>query len=332
MRVAGLLSSSMQETAQFVVSIDLEMSWGAVHHGYPHDAQPYRAEREVVADVLSAMEIHGISATWAVVGHLFLAECAPQDGVKHPSVVRPHYPWLEGDWYDLDPASSLDAAPTWYGSDLVQAIKLCSTPQEIASHSFGHVIVGEEGCSPEAFRTDLTACHEVAAEAGVELRSFVFPRNSVGHLSVLEECGFTAFRGPTPVRFADASIWRRRILSAVDTMRPMKSAAVHATTSHGMANIPHTYMFDPGSRTAQQVGTKAWSYLVRRRLRHAVRTSSLFHLWFHTHNLAVDRPRAQRGLHTVFGEARKHIDAGRLENLTMVQLADRMGGAHEPAR
>lgn len=322
----------MQATAQFVVSIDLEMSWGAVHHGFPHDAEPYRAERLIVSDVLSAMETHGISATWAIVGHLFLAACAPEEGVKHPKVVRPHYPWLHGDWYDLDPASSIDRDPTWYGADLIEAIMECSAPQEIASHSFGHLIAGEEGCSPEAFRTDLAACHEAAAQVGVDLRSFVFPRNSVGHLSVLADSGFSAFRGPTPARFPGVPPWRRQLLTMLDTVRPIRSTAVHPSTSHGMANIPHTYMFNPASRTAQRVGTAAWSYLTRRRLRHAVRTSSLFHLWFHTHNLAGDRMRAQRGLHDLFAEARRFIETGRLENLTMAQLAERMTDAHDATR
>ena len=70
--------------------------------------------------------------------------------------------------------------------------------------------------------------------------------------------------------------------------------------------------------------------LVRRRLRHAVRTSSLFHLWFHTHNLVTHRDRARTALDALFAESRNYIDAGRLDNLTMGRLADRLSSSHDP--
>ena len=312
--------------ALFVISIDLEMSWGAMHHGGPHDASPYGREREAVADALAAMERHGISATWAVVGHLFLEECAVVHGRKHPGVVRPHYSWFEGDWYDLDPCGSYREHPTWYGPDLITAIRSSSTPQEIGSHSFGHIIVGDPGCSREAFATDLEACHQVARTDGLELRSFVYPRNSIGHVDVLAQSGFSVFRGPTPERFVGMPDWRRRVLAIADQIRPLRSTAVFPAHRGGLIDVPQTYLFDPGSRAARILGTKAWSMLVRRRLRHAVRTSSLFHMWFHTHNLATARERARVAMDAVFAEARTHIDAGRLNNVTMGQLAERTGG------
>lgn len=306
--------------ARFVVSIDLEMSWGAVHHGAPHDASPYRAEREIVADVLAAMTRHRITATWAVVGHLFLSSCQAQDGRPHPAITRPHYDWLDGDWYDLDPTSSVDDDPTWYGSDLVEAIRSCPVPQEIGSHSFGHLIAGDPGCTPEAFRSDL----EAARQVGGELRSFVYPRNSIGHLDVLAEQGFTAYRGPMPERFAGVDGWKQRLLAMVDQVRPLSSVTVQPAVQGPLVDVPQTYLLDPGSTTARRLGTGAWARLARRRLRHAVRSRSLFHLWFHTHNFIGRRPRARAGMDLVFGEARKHIDAGRLSNPTMGSLADQL--------
>ncbi len=310
--------------AQFVISIDLEMSWGAMHHGRPHDDTPYGREREVVADVLRLMDAYGISATWAVVGHLFLADCSPNDGRIHPEITRPEYPWLSWDWYDLDPCSDVAHAPTWYGPDLVAAIRACPTPQEIGSHSFGHVIAGDPGCSADAFRTDLVACRAVAEREGVELRSFVFPRNSVGHVDVLEEQGFAAYRSPTPDRFAALPRWQRRLAGVVDTVRPLRSATFSARRDGGLIDIPQTYLFDPDSRTANRLGTTVWSGMVRRRLRHAVRTGSLFHLWFHTHNLATQRDRAHSAMEDLFRAARRQIDRGRLENVTMGEVAQRM--------
>ena len=313
--------------AQFVVSIDLEMSWGAIHHGAPHDDSAYRSEREAVSLVLAAMERHCISGTWAIVGHLFLDSCDPVDGVKHPDVVRPEYPWLESDWYALDPCSDLATDPTWYGSDLVEAIATCAVHQEIGSHAFGHLIVGEPGCSADAFRTDLAACRAVAGEAGINLDSFVFPRNSIGHLDVLEESGFTTYRGATPPRFGELRSGLRSVARVADRVWPLATGAVHPSVDGGLVNVPHTYLFDPDSATARRFGTTAWSWLVRRRLNHAARTASLFHLWFHTHNLSVNLDRTEVALNGLFSRARQLIDSGHLENATMGQIGERLAAA-----
>jgi len=316
----------MSVPATFVISIDLEMSWGAVHRGPPHDTTPYTMERQLVARTLGLMERYGISATWAAVGHLFLSGCDPVGGTKHPEIERPVYSWLSGDWYDLDPATTLETAPTWYGPDLIAAIRGCAVPQEIGSHSFGHVIAGDPGCSAAAFRSDLAAAKAVAAADGVALRSFVYPRNSIGHLDVLASAGFAAYRGPTPERFPGMPKWRRRLATAADVAWP-RTAGFSPVEHGGLVDIPQTYLFDPGSRRARRLGATAWGMAVRRRLRMAVRTSSLFHMWFHTHNLAIHPERAWRAMAMVFAEARRHIDSGRLENLTMGALAERVQGA-----
>lgn len=309
--------------AWFVISIDVEMSWGAIHHGVPHDDRPYRHDRKVVDDLLTLFDDYGIAATWAVVGHLFLDECSRVDGRPHPEIVRPGYEWLPGDWYDLDPGTDVANDPTWYGPDLVDRIRSSKTPQEIGSHSFGHVIAGDPGCSAEAFRSDLEAAVSVAAGQGVEFRSFVYPRNAVGHLDVLEQAGFHAFRGPTPPRFADLPPTLRRLAAAADRLRPLASGSVAPISRDGLVDIPQTYLFDPASTRARRLGTGGWGRLVRRRLRHAVRSGSLFHLWFHSHNLAADRQRALGAMEIVLDEARRRIDAGDLLNLTMGEAADR---------
>jgi len=309
--------------AWFVMSIDVEMSWGAVHHGAPHDDRPYRHDREVVDDLLSLLDRYGIAATWAVVGHLFLDRCSKLDGRLHPEIIRPGYEWLPGDWYDLDPGSDVDTDPTWYGPELVDRIRSSATPQEIGSHSFGHIIVGDGGCSADAFRSDLEAARTVAAAVGVESRSFVYPRNSVGHLDVLEEAGFHAFRGPTPPRFAALPSVLRRLAAGADRVRPLASGSVSPIRRGGLVDIPQTYLFDPASTRARRLGTGAWGRLVRRRLRHAVRIGSLFHLWFHSHNLAADPERALGAMEIVLDEARRLVDAGDLVNLTMGEAADR---------
>ena len=79
------------ERGVFTLSLDFELIWGTVDVRGP---EPFRrtceVEREVVLDrLLELLAEFDISATWCIVGHLFLSSCAPRDGVNHPEIVRP---------------------------------------------------------------------------------------------------------------------------------------------------------------------------------------------------------------------------------------------------
>lgn len=297
-----------------VVSIDTEMAWGEAHR---RDAPPgdYGGERDAILGVLSTLERHGIGATWAFVGHLFLDRC---NRPAHPEVVRPDFAWLDGDWFDVDPCSSLDRAPAYYARDMVEAVRASSVPQEVGCHSFAHVMAGEPGCSREAFVSDLAACQ---ALAGGELRSFVYPRNSVGHVDALTAAGFTAFRGRAPVPFAGRPAPVRAALRAADRARPLAGSAVRpARHASGVWDVPQTFLLAPATRRAW-LPVGVWARRPIARLRQAARERSLFHLWFHPYNVTADQARALAALDRVCAEAARLRDAGRLDVLTMGALA-----------
>jgi hypothetical protein len=58
-----------------------------------------------------------------------------------------------------------------------------------------------------------------------------------------------------------------------------------------------------------------------RRLEQASRHGSLFHLWFHPHNLLADPERALYGLERILQRASDLRAEGRIHNLTMGELA-----------
>ena len=110
-----------------VISIDTELAWGEAHRrGGDTAGHDYGAERPIIDQMLAMFARYELSATWAVVGHLFLDKCDSSNGHVHPEIVRPDYPWLNGDWYDIDPTSNLTDAPTYYGRDIVERILACS--------------------------------------------------------------------------------------------------------------------------------------------------------------------------------------------------------------
>jgi peptidoglycan/xylan/chitin deacetylase (PgdA/CDA1 family) len=247
--------------------------------------------------VLRLLELfarHEVPATWCVLGHLFLGSCAPAGGRKHPEITPPEHAWCPGDWFHHDPCGTEEAAPLFYGKSLVERIRACPVPQEIGCHSFSHVIFGDPGCSRATAESEVRACVRLAAELGIQMRSFAFPRNAVGHLDVLRDCGFRCYRGPEPTWYAAARLPRflKRLLHLWDVVRAGEPpVVVPEQTAEGLYNVPGSMIYFPmhGLRRCLPLERR-----VRRAVRGldaAVRERKVFHLWFHPTNLA-DRPDA----------------------------------------
>ncbi len=137
--------------------------------------------------MLRLLERYEVSATWALVGHLFLDECERDaSGRAHGDMVHPRQSHVDADWFHADPATDRARDPLWYGVDVLDAIQDAGHPQEIACHSFSHPQFGDPAMTLEAARSDLAACVRLATERGIRLKSFVFPRNSEGHHGALQ--------------------------------------------------------------------------------------------------------------------------------------------------
>jgi peptidoglycan/xylan/chitin deacetylase (PgdA/CDA1 family) len=317
------------ERGAFVVSIDTELAWGEAHRrDGSQRGHRFDAERPVIDAILDLFARYRIAATWAIVGHLFLDACGDDGGDPHPDLVPPEYDWLDEGWLAVDPRSTIEAAPHWYGRDIVDAVLACPVPQEVGSHSFSHVIVDDPACTPEVFGSELAAAGRVAADRGVELRSFVYPRNSIGQIERLAEHGYRSYRGGRPAApFAGRRGWQRRALTLVDKLHPLPgSATLPARHGSGVWNVPQTYLFAPAT-TGRRLPPALWARRPRARLRQAARDRSLFHLWFHPYNVTADPERALAALEVVCREAARLRDAGRLDVLTMGGLADRLDSA-----
>ncbi|MFV0526926.1 MAG: hypothetical protein ACK5RL_20785 [Acidimicrobiales bacterium] len=311
------------DRAAFVVSIDTEMAWGLVHR--PERRYRYDGERDHLRRTLAVFDRYAIPATWAIVGHLMLDGCAPVDGVKHPEIVRPDLAWFSGDWFDADPCSTAELAPTWYAPDLIGTIRAATTRHEIASHGFSHIVAGDPGCSRATFDSEIRAAMAAAARHGLTLRSLVHPRNRVGHTDVLVEHGFVAYRGRRPAPNRPPGAGRRAVDGLVDRLGSSERTIVRPHREGPLWNLPATVLFDVDARPRTW---RIWMRQVERRLDQAVRHGSLFHLWFHPHNLR-DRPDvALAALDRIGRAAAAHRDAGRLATLTMSALADRLTDAH----
>lgn len=319
---AGTGSPSGPETrlerGAFTLSLDFELVWGTqdvAGLGAFRDACLFE-RRRVIDDLLALLHEFDISATWCIVGHLFLDSC---DG-KHPEMKRPAHSWVRGDWYSHDPGGQEHEASVHLGRSLVERILACPTKQEVGFHSFSHVIWGDPGCTREVAESEIQACLAAAAWTGSPKVSFVFPRNRVGHLDVLADAGLRVFRGPGPRWYEHeensgalgrlAHLGEVALGIAAPTVLPQR-------TLHGLVNLPGSMIYLPahGIRRFVPISSR-----VRRAiggLEHAARDPAVFHLWFHPTNLADNYEGMLDGLRQIFQAVRRFRDADRIETRTM---------------
>jgi hypothetical protein len=308
------------------LSFDLELIWGTVDLlGPERFRRRCEIEREVVIDrLLALLAEFGISGTWCVVGHLFLNRCYRQNGRKHFEIVRPRHAWCQGDWFGHDPDGTEDDAPLFLGRSLIKKILACPVPQEIGSHSFSHVIFGDRGCSRETAKSEIEACVRAAAEMGLTLHSFSFPRNQVGHVDLLAEYGFVCYRGSEPCWYQRPGRPHivRRLGHLLDVLLIKEPPVVKPeATREGVLNIPGSMVLLPihGWRWLIPV---SWRFQrVLKGIDAAVRKRGVFHLWTHPTSFADDFEVMLGGMRRILERAASLRDRGLLVVLPMVAIA-----------
>jgi peptidoglycan/xylan/chitin deacetylase (PgdA/CDA1 family) len=306
------------------LSLDFELVWGSrdlLDRGLL-ERQARLTREQVVPGLLGMLSRHGMQATWATVGALFLEGHRPELQAR---LKAPSHAWLRAPWFEGLPTGGEAEAPGYYGRSLVQA--LIDAGQEVGSHGFSHVILGDAGCSAEVAASELGAAVELARELDVELRSFVFPRNRVGHLELLAQHGLRAYRGPDAVWHANAAVPRplARLghLAEVARGKPAPTVLPYLD-EHGLWCIPGSASFLPieGVRRAIPIRQR-----VRRAtgcLERAAERRRIAHLWLHPINLA-SHPRMLLGMiEQVLDHAARLRDQGRLEVRSMGQLVEHL--------
>ena len=306
----------MHRSPSVVISVDAELVWGFHdHEEIPRDRAA--SARESWLEALEMFDDHGVPATWAVVGHLFLEAC----GGDHES-----HPAGEG-WFARDPGGRAGPDSGWFGRDLIDAVVESDADHEVGCHTFSHVEFGDADTTPEIAEAELRRCVEVAGDYGLELESFVFPRNRVGHRDLLAEYGFSCYRGVAPERWYD------------DTPAPkagkLATYALGATgppvvtprvDEYGLVDVPASmYLFGFEGAARDAVSAVAADPVVRQvelgLQRLGDREEGVLHLWFHPNNLTTPRDRDR--LREVLRRVADYRDDHGVAVETMGGVADR---------
>src|SRR5262249_33246287 len=172
-------------------------------------------------------------------------------------------------------------------------------------------------------RSEVAECVRLARELGVELRSFAFPRNSVGHLDVLREHGFRCYRGPGPRWYErdDAPGPLGRLAHLADVLTAAAPGTVlPEPTASGLWNIPGSMIYFPMHGVRRYVPLSRRVARALKGLRSAAESGRVFHLWFHPTNLADGADTMFAGLREILSCATQLRREGALRILPMRDL------------
>lgn len=301
----------------FVISLDFELRWG-LHDRLGLDGSAYResleGEREAVPELLRLFGERRLRVTWATVGALachgwdeYFARAPKPPAYKNRALgIDPRYA-------DLDPEGRLHFAP-----DLVEQIRRAAG-QELGTHTFSHLPLGEPGITAIDVLADLNAVRRLWRERiGEAPRSLTFPRNQAGFLDTVRAAGLRIYRGnPTPWYYEcndEGSNGRLpRLLRLLDDTSPWSRHA--SPLEIGMTRASLFLRFDlPAPLWALHVAH------VRGELAE-LRPGEAFHVWWHPHNLGPDVRRRLGRAEQILDLAAERIAGGSMQSFNMGDLA-----------
>lgn len=293
----------------FILSLDCEGKWGMADHlDRFHDEMLTSARLAGAYEALAAMfQRFEINATFAFVMAFLLAETEREEfrdlllgNVDEPDA------WLQRYRQDR-------AAGSLEGWHLPEALEIArSAPgSEIACHGFCHRPLGNGLISDEGTRAELAGARRVAELKGIDLRTFIFPRNMVGHLKQICDAGFIGYRTALP----SAAGMAGRGLRVAEEFNLWRAPQPRVSVEpNGLVPIPAGYFFNwrYGMRrwVPSEVTQMRWRNLLRRGA-----SGGVVHLWLHPHNL-ITAPATKDSLQRILGEVAEARAAGQVRVVT----------------
>ena len=325
------MSAAQERTGYFVFSLDMELAWGRF------DQDQTRAkilspdgsrERRAMARLLDILDEFGIVGTFAIVGHLFYAEC-------EGCAICPVLDWR--DKYQSFAEIYKTNAPLWYGADIIETLLTRGPQHEIAFHGYTHEVFAPETMSEEAAVLQIHEWLRVAKRKGVTPRTVIFPRDQVNYLHLFRRAGFICYRSaekPGRVRLGYVG----KLLKSIDHILGITTPPVYdldGLESCGMVNLrPSQHFFGFNRRLEGVLDSLNLHRLRIRRMVKAIRSAAeqgkIVHIWAHPWEFRSEKDfdKLRYLLDHVAGEMAK----GRIQSVGMARLAEEVVARSGTAR
>jgi len=302
----------------FVFSLDTELAWGTLDWNQgrsEHTSRDGLTERKTIHRLLDLMDEFGVSATWAITGHLFYERCEECDvcPVMH---FKGKDRSFEQIWKTHD--------PMWYGADLLEMLLARGSNHEIACHGYTHRRFCE--LSIDEARFEIQEWLRLAKRKSIVPHTVIFPQGGIGHLDLFQEAGFICYRGKD-VRHPALSIpLVGSVLNRINLLLSILTPQVYdvQVDEHGLVNVPSSqWLFRINRRIERSLDRLSLQNLRLRGtlkgLDNAAQEKKIIHLWAHPHEFRTEEDFEK--LRFVFGHFASYAKKGRLQSITMANLA-----------
>lgn len=321
------------ENGKFIISLDFEIYWGVRDVvNLPDYKNQLEGVRKAIPLLLEIFKKYNINATFATVGFLFFytkKELISNLPEKVPVYLNSRLSPYADHFKSVGENENSD--PFHLAGSLVEQIKLSG--QEIGSHSFSHYYCLEKGQSTEDFREDIIAAKRIAAKNGIELKSFVFPRNQFNenYINICKEVGFTSFRGNenswifSSKTHGSVTSLRRplRLLDSYLNLSGFNCYSSEDMRKYKIINIPSSRFLRPYSKSI-----KPFENLRLKRITdsmdYASKNGLAYHLWWHPHNFGYNVSENFSFLEKILIHYKKLNEENNFESVNMRQLAKQL--------
>lgn len=300
----------------FIISLDCEGKWGMADHIGPHHDRFLTTENleNAYTRIGALFARHHVPATFAFVMAFTLS---PAEFARH----RERFVDVEiegGNWLRHFRRQMEDGhAEGWFAPRAFDEVR-ARPEHEIGCHGFSHLPLGISGVGRREAEHEIGAASTVAAEKGVELRTFVFPRNLIAHTSVLAAAGYTGYRGRL--------VQSEGVSGKLSELNVAESAQAHGGWSGTLRVIPpgHFLNWRRGVRklVPRPVTVRRWRHI----LEDAADRGRVAHLWLHPHNV-IDGPETFDTLSSIVAYAAKLRDRGKIAIVTQRQYCEQLAAA-----
>ena len=266
----------------FIISLDCEGKWGIadrdnrIESGFITRSALIRAYESL----LRVLSVYEASATFAFVMALTLTKNELDDWM--PRLTDVHVEgvnWMRN-FRRAEAAGDLDG---WFCPEAFDLAR-DSGLHEIGCHGFRHIPLGNCEVGSEEAGYELRSATELAKRKGVDLNTFVFPRNCVGHLGLLADQGYAGFRNAHPIvgRHGRLGNLAREFNIREVSQDPEPSAS-------GLVSIPGGYFLNWRQGLRRVIPEAVTLMRWRSILIDAVANDRVALLYLHPHNL-IDGP------------------------------------------
>jgi len=318
------MSDTLPQVGYFLLSLDTELGWGyydkdrARARKFSPDGSRERRSIERLLDVLD--EFH-ITATWALVGHLFYERCVRCE-------ICPILAW-KGKYESFAQIYDSDA-PLWYAPDAVNLLLTRGARHEIAFHGYTHEVFDEKTMSAERARLEIDEWLRLSRERGIFPHAVVFPRDRAGHLEVFKSAGFLCYRGRATMPAFYRTRYGGRLLKALDQILAVSAPPVYSPDE--LATVPLVDLkasqefFEFNRRLELMLDALNLDTLRIRRMvkgvRRAAKEKKILHICAHPWEFRTDRDIEK--LRFLLGHVADEVAAGSLVSIGMTDMANRI--------